>query len=187
MSRVFLSHSSLDDREAIAVKAWLIAADPGLTGEIFLDLDRQTGIPAGVRWKDALRRASDRCEAVICLVSDNWDTSHECKVEYRHAEDLNKPIFAVRLQPLTGRDITSEWQRCNLFGDGPKTEIAVNDESPPVRFLTEGLLRLRDGLRAAGIGADTFAWPLPDEPDRTPASGHVIIRLGGHLAPGWRT
>ncbi|MFI6956108.1 TIR domain-containing protein [Nocardia sp. NPDC050408] len=171
MSRVFLSHSSRDDREAIALKTWLTAADPGLTGEIFLDLDRQTGIPVGVRWKDALRRASDRCEAVICLVSDNWDASRECKVEYRHAEDLNKPIFAVRLQPLTGRDITTEWQRCDLFGDGPKTEIAVDGESPPVRLLTDGLLRLRDGLRAAGIGADTFAWPPPDEPDRTPYRG----------------
>ncbi|WP_433754394.1 TIR domain-containing protein [Nocardia sp. CA-135398] len=170
MSRVFLSHSSRDDREAIALKAWLTEADPGLTGEIFLDLDRQTGIPVGTRWKEALRRASDRCEAVICLVSDNWDASRECKVEYRHAEDLGKPIFAARLQPLTGRDITSEWQRCDLFGDGPKTAIAV-DESPPVQFLTDGLLRLRDGLRAAGIGADTFAWPPPDEPDRAPYRG----------------
>ncbi|WP_040690714.1 nSTAND1 domain-containing NTPase [Nocardia vinacea] len=170
MSRVFLSHSSRDDREAIALKAWLTEADPGLTGEIFLDLDRQTGIPVGVRWKDALRRASDRCEAVICLVSDNWDASGECKVEYRHAEDQNKPIFAARLQPLTGRDITSEWQRCDLFGDGPKTEIAVDGE-PPVQFRTDGLLRLRDGLRAAGIGADTFAWPPPDDPDRAPYRG----------------
>ncbi|WP_433527246.1 TIR domain-containing protein [Nocardia pseudovaccinii] len=171
MSRVFLSHSSRDDRAAIALKAWLTEADPGLAGEIFLDLDRQTGIPVGVRWKDALRRASDRCEAVICLVSDNWDASRECKVEYRHAEDLNKPIFAARLQPLTGRDITSEWQRCDLFGDGPKTEIAVDGESPPVQFSTDGLLRLRDGLRAAGIGADTFAWPPPEEPDRAPYRG----------------
>ncbi|WP_063045110.1 nSTAND1 domain-containing NTPase [Nocardia pseudovaccinii] len=171
MSRVFLSHSSRDDRAAIALKAWLTEADPGLVGEIFLDLDRQTGIPVGVRWKDALRRASDRCEAVICLVSDNWDASHECKVEYRHAEDLNKPIFAARLQPLTGRDITSEWQRCDLFGDGPKTEIAVDGASPPVQFSTDGLLRLRDGLRAAGIGADTFAWPPPEEPDRAPYRG----------------
>ena len=42
---------------------------------------------------------------------------------------LHKPIFAVRLQPLTGRDITSEWQRCDLFGDGPKTSIPVGGES----------------------------------------------------------
>ena len=97
MSRIFLSHSSADNREAIALNAWLIEAEPGLAGEIFLDLDRHTGIPAGVRWKEALRRANERCEAVICLLSDNWDASHECKAEYRNAEDLHKPIFAVRL------------------------------------------------------------------------------------------
>lgn len=171
MSRVFLSHSGADNRQAAALKAWLIDADPGLADEIFLDLDPHTGIPAGVRWKDALRRANDRCEAVICLLSDNWDASHECKLEYRHAEDLNKPIFTARLEPLTGQDITSEWQRCDLFGDGPKTSISVDGDDPPVDFLTEGLLRLRDGLRAAGIGADTFAWPPVNEPDRAPYRG----------------
>ena len=95
VSRIFLSHSSADNREAIALNAWLIEAEPGLAGEIFLDLDRHTGIPAGVRWKEALRRANERCEAVICLLSDNWDASHECKAEYRNAEDVHKPIFAV--------------------------------------------------------------------------------------------
>ena len=171
MSRIFLSHASADSREAAALKAWLIEADPGLADEIFLDLDRHTGIPAGVRWKEALRRANDRCEAVVCLLSDNWDASHECKVEYRNAEDLNKPIFVVRLEPLTSQDITSEWQRCDLFGVGPKTSISVDGDPRPVEFLTEGLLRLRDGLRAAGIGADTFAWPPADEPDRAPYRG----------------
>ncbi|MFD4460057.1 TIR domain-containing protein [Nocardia sp. NPDC058480] len=168
-ARLFLSHSSRDSREAVALRAWLIEAEPGLAGEIFLDLDPDTGIPAGVRWKDALRGAGDRCEAVICLLSNNWDSSHECKVEYRHAESLNKPIFTVRLEPLAGRDMTSEWQRCDLFGDGPKTAISVNGET--VEFLTEGLQRLRHGLRAAGIGADTFGWPPPGDPGRAPYRG----------------
>ncbi|MFD8099493.1 TIR domain-containing protein [Nocardia fluminea] len=166
---MFLSHSSRDSHEAIALRAWLIEAEPGLAGEIFLDLDPHDGIPSGVRWKDELRRAGDRCEAVICLLSNNWDSSHECKVEYRHAETLNKPIFTVRLEPLTGRDMTSEWQRSDLFGDGPKTEISVDGGT--VEFLSEGLQRLRHGLRAAGIGADTFGWPPPGDPGRAPYRG----------------
>ena len=36
VSRVFLSHSSRDNRQAVAVKAWLIEQDPGLAEEIFL-------------------------------------------------------------------------------------------------------------------------------------------------------
>ena len=58
MSRVFVSHSSRDSIEALALKIWLERAEPGLVGEIDLDLDPDTGIPAGVRWKEA--RPTDR-------------------------------------------------------------------------------------------------------------------------------
>ena len=66
MSRIFLSHSRQDDREAVALKQWLVEQDPPLATDIFLDLDRRRGIRQGTRWKDALREANARCEAVIC-------------------------------------------------------------------------------------------------------------------------
>jgi len=171
MSRVFLSHSSRDVVEALALKTWLERAEPGLVGEIFFDLDRESGIPAGVRWKEALRKANERCEAVICLLSAHWDRSPECMTEYRSAEDRGKAIFPVRLAPATGRDITDEWQRCDLFGDGPTTVVSVDGHPEPVRFLTSGLLRLQQGLRAAGIAPDNFGWPPEDEPNRAPYRG----------------
>lgn len=170
MSRIFLSHSSRDMREAIALKRWLAEQDPPLANEIFLDVDASSGLQTGTRWKEALRRANARCEAVVCLLSANWEASHECKVEYRTAENLNKQIFCARLEPSTGDDLTSEWQRCDLFGDGPKTQIDVGGGGP-VEFATEGLYRLRDGIRGAGIGADSFVWPPPDDPDRAPYRG----------------
>ena len=55
MSRVFMSHSSRDNRQAMAVKAWLIEHEPGLADEIFLDLDPHTGIRPGERWRRALQ------------------------------------------------------------------------------------------------------------------------------------
>jgi hypothetical protein len=58
MSRVFLSHASRDNRHAIALKRWLEQAEPGLAGEIFLDLDSETGIGGGVRWAEALWQAN---------------------------------------------------------------------------------------------------------------------------------
>ena len=72
MSRVFLSHSSRDSRQAVAVKKWLIEREPGLVDDIYLDLDPHTGIRPGERWKEALNKASARCEAVICLLSKHW-------------------------------------------------------------------------------------------------------------------
>ena len=104
------------------------------------------------------------------MLSENWEASHECKVEYRTAENLNKQIFVARLQPSTGDDLTSEWQRCDLFGDGPATAIDVGDETT-VSFSTEGLYRLRDGIRGAGIGADSFVWPPPGDSERAPYRG----------------
>ncbi len=205
VSRIFLSHSSADWREAVALKAWLAGQDPPLANEIFLDLDRRTGIATGVRWKDALKRANARCEAVICLVSERWDASSNCRTEYLTAENLNKQIFCVRLEPTAGQDITAEWQRCDLFGDGTMTSIEV-PEGPPVQLATDGLLRLRDGIRGAGIGAESFVWPPPADVDREPYRGWEpfdevdagvfsaaaprscahSMRSGGCVNPGWK-
>jgi hypothetical protein len=168
MSRIFLSHASADDREAIALKRWLAEQNPRLANEIFLDLDPDAGIRTGERWAQALQRANARCEAVVCLLSKQWESRVECLTEYRTAETLNKRVFCARLEPDTGTR-TSAWQWCDLFGDGPQTRIDIGD-GDPVGFATRGLYRLRDGIRGAGIGADTFPWPV-DEPDRAPYRG----------------
>ena len=103
MSRVFLSHSSLDSREATAVKAWLIEHEPGLAEEIFLDLDPHTGIRPGERWRQALQRANSRCEAVICLLSMHWEASRECQAEFRYAETALARGSRTRLAPVPDR------------------------------------------------------------------------------------
>lgn len=153
------------------MRQWLIGQEPPLANEIFLDLDRDGGIRSGVRWKDALRQASTRCEAVICLLSPNWESSAECKTEYRFAEYLNKKIFSARIGPLTGDDPTREWQQIELFGSGPTTAVDIGDGAAPVTFLSEGLYRLREGIVGAGIGAESFVWPPPNDPERAPYRG----------------
>jgi WD40 repeat protein len=170
VQRIFLSHSSLDARQALALKHWLVEQDPPLANEIFLDIDPTVGLRPGERWKDRLRQATATCEAVVCLLSRNWEASHECKVEYRVAENLNKQILCARLEPSAGDDLTAEWQRCDLFGDGPTTSIEMSG-GPPVVFATDGLYRLRDAVRGAGISAQSFVWPPPDDRDRAPYRG----------------
>ncbi len=153
MCKVFLSHSSRDNVQAEALLRWLETAEPALKDEIFFDRDEDTGIATGEQWRDALRKASDRCEAVICLVSQNWIASHECLAEYRVAEYLGKPVFPVRLEPTPGSDVTREWQHCDLFGDGPKTPAPPNGNTAPPN------------------GADAFSWPPEGEPGRSPYRG----------------
>src|SRR5271170_2391392 len=121
VSRIFVSHSSRDNRAAVALKQWLSEQRPELANEIFLDI--ASGQQEGARWKGELFRSNSRCEAVICLVSQAWENSHICKTEYRTAESLGKRILVARLEDLGGAGITSEWQRCDLFAAGAQTEI----------------------------------------------------------------
>lgn len=170
MGRIFLSHSSRNDPVAIALRQWLIEQRPGLEDEIFLDRDSDSGIRSGERWKDALIRAGSRCEVVVCLVSRAWLESRECAVEFRTAENLGKRIMIARLEVVDG-DITRDWQRCDLFGDGPTTTVRIGESPEPVTLATVGLRRLLAGLDSAGIAADYFPWPPPEDPERSPYRG----------------
>ena len=117
-------------------------------------------------------QASARCEAVICLLSKHWLNSHECQVEFRYAETLNKAILCARLEPVPDTNITSEWQRCDLFPNHrPTTEVDIADGGEPVVLDRVGLQQLLDGLRTVGIAAEHFPWPPPDDPDRAPYRG----------------
>jgi WD40 repeat protein len=170
MSRIFLSHSSRDGRQAAALKKWLSEQRPQLANEIFLDLDPGAGLQLGARWKGQLFKSNSRCEAVICLLSRGWEASHECKTEYRTAEALGKQILCARLERLDETDITSEWQRCDLFADGPQTEIDV-DGGLLVRFNTTALDQLRKAIEGTGVGPDNFVWPPKEDPQRAPYRG----------------
>jgi WD40 repeat protein len=168
VSRIFLSHSSHDTRAAIAVKQWLAEQDPVLALEIFLDADVKTGIQSGTRWREELFKANSRCEAVVCLLSASWEASAECRTEFRTSENLGKRIICARLEDGTGT-ITGEWQYLDLFGTGP-TAIDIGD-GQPVEMSTKGLHRLFKAIRSAGIGAEHFAWPPANDPERAPYRG----------------
>lgn len=173
MYRVFVSYSSRDRVSAVAVTRWLTENEPSLSGDIFLDVDSRTGIAPGNRWKSELVRAVDRCEAVICLISPEWEQSAECLAEFRHAESLNKRIFCARLDPRARGEKARDWQFCDLFPDGhsPVTTVAPENGGAPVVFASDGLHRLLRGLRDAGIGAEHFPWPPPGDCGRAPYRG----------------
>ena len=48
MSRIFLSHSSENNAQAIALTRWL---EQEGWNDVFLDLDPERGIKAGERWR----------------------------------------------------------------------------------------------------------------------------------------
>jgi hypothetical protein len=177
MSSIFLSHSSRDNFEAVALRDWL--AREGWD-DVFLDLDPDRGIAAGERWERALHEQANRCEAVIFLVSTNWLGSGWCLKEYTLARTLNKKLFAVVIDPTKSiadlpPELKGTWQAVDLAGgqDGLllKTQLPGSHEEKHVVLSRDGLHRLKRGLDKAGLDAKFFAWPPEDDRDRAPYRG----------------
>ena len=187
MLRIFISHSSRNNREAVALKQWLTERRPELANEIFLDIDDKTGLQLGRQWKEELLVRSTGCEWLLCLVSRDWIASKECLIEYELADRTGKGIVIARLDELSHADwrqageakgdITSHWQRCELFREGPQTEIEVAadpptvPDGPPVSFNTGALHRIRRLIEGPGIGPGSFMWPPRHDHQRAPYRG----------------
>jgi tetratricopeptide (TPR) repeat protein len=177
MSRIFLSHSSKDNFEAIALRDFLVAEG---FEDIFLDLDPDRGIAAGERWERALHAAAKRCEAVIFLITGNWLGSGWCLKEYSLARQLNKKLFAVIVDPQKSLadlppELAGTWQAVNLVGgqDGRifSARLPGSVEEKHITLSIDGLRRLKNGLEKAGLDPKFFAWPPENDPHRAPFRG----------------
>jgi hypothetical protein len=152
VSRIFLGHSSANEAEAIAVHDWLIEQG---WNDLFLDLDPERGIKAGQRWQEELKRAAERCEVVIFLISPAWAASKWCLAEFLLAKQLNKPIFGVIVEPTRiPTEMTAEWQLVDLTAGVRDHAVTVTlprgAGTATGAFASEGLARLRIGLMQTG-------------------------------------
>ena len=176
MSRIFISHSSHDNAQALALGQWL--TDNGWT-DFFLDIHADNGIAAGERWLQAFMNAVSRCEAVLFLLSPAWCRSAYCTTELAHAKLLGKRIFGLIVGAVEWSDlpvaITADWQVCDLTREDDRVEFWVSRTpivSPTaVRFGRAALDDLARGLRKAGLDARSFAWPPQEDPKREPYRG----------------
>ena len=177
MSRIFLSHSSANNAEAVALRDWL--EREGWKDEIFLDLDPNRGIAAGERWERALHEAANRCEAVLFLVSKAWLGSGWCLKEFHLANGLNKQLFGVLIEDLPldklPEELAGTWQIVQLAAGRDhvmlRAVLPVTHEEAHVAFSAEGLQRLKHGLEEAGLDPEYFAWPPPSDANRPPYRG----------------
>lgn len=173
MSRLFISHSSKDNVAAVAFKQWL-GANGWPEDDVFLDVQN---IGAGERWKDALRKANARCEAVLLLASPDALDSPECLAEVRKAEDFGKEIIVVLL-----RDVQFEDRRLDAYKDRQIVDICAPPQSHfetvqyrgtehVVRFNDAALANVKEYLFKRGITPDHFAWPPLGRPNADPFPG----------------
>ena len=175
MSTLFISHSHSDNIAALAVASWL--KENGWD-DYFLDVEPARGLTPGERWQEALKAAADRCEGVLFLISPAWRDSRWCLAEFLLAKQLGKVIFGVLVEETSldtlPKEMTAEWQLCDLVAGTARRAFRVDHDPIPVTevsFGESGLQRLKLGLQKAAFGAASFAWPPPQDPDRSPYRG----------------
>lgn len=175
MARLFISHSSANNADAIALRDWLVSEG---WNDLFVDFDSARGIVAGEHWEKALSEAANRCEAVIFLLSRAWLTSRWCVREFNLARRLNKRLFGALIEDVPADqlpgDLTTNWQLVNLFAGSDHKLFRADlpdGQQAHVTFSKSGLAGLKAGLTKAGLDARFFAWPPENEPDRPPYRG----------------
>ncbi len=172
MPRLFISHSSVDNVQALAFQRWLVA-NGWSADDVFIDLH---GIGAGERWRETLRKANARCEAVILLASPASLDSKECQRELTLAEDLGKPVLVVILRDL-GKDDPrlarwAETQFVDLSAEPQERmePFEYDSEVQRASFHLPALLSIKASLVQRGIAPDSFAW-TPRDKDAGPYPG----------------
>jgi WD40 repeat protein len=175
MSRIFLSHSSVNNAQAVGLRDWL--ATEGWD-DVFLDLDPERGIAGGERWERALNEAASRCEAVLFLVSRAWLDSDWCQKELSLAYKFDKRLFGVLIDKTDPTELPpdlSTRQVVDLASGRDHRQFRVTlprtHQEIQVAFSQEGLKRLRAGLVKAGLDPRFFDWPPETDPNRPPYRG----------------
>lgn len=176
MSYLFISHSSKNDFESIALKDWLMQQG---WDDVFLDLDPERGIVAGQRWERALHEAANRCDAVLFCVSQSWLESQWCRKEFRLAHRLNKRIIGLLIEDIPvatlPQELTETWQLVNLAtGNDHEVSRVIHPDSGKeqhVYFSHSGLARLKVGLLKAGLDPLFYEWPPKNDSERSPYRG----------------
>jgi hypothetical protein len=134
LGKIFISHSSANNAEALAIHDWL--AEQGW-GDVFLDLDPKRGLVAGDRWQAALKAAAEQCELILIVISPDWAKSRWCLAEFLLAKQMNKQILGVLVKPTPIADLpvelTAEWQLVDLSAPDAGWSTTI---SPP-RFEPE--------------------------------------------------
>jgi len=202
MARIFISHSSLDNFEAIAFRDWLVSED-WAADDVFLDLH---GIGAGARWKEALAKANERCEAVLFLVSPHSLASKECYVEIRMAEDMGKVILPVILPARVPEDaLTIEDDRLAIHRERQLVDASIEPREASFTVEHEGrqrsvayhaptLARIKARLEQLGISPTSFPWnpgnletatPYPGLDGFSPGRAALFLGRAGDITRGF--
>jgi hypothetical protein len=170
VASIFISHSSANNDRASQLRDWLVANG---WDDIFLDLDPERGLAVGERWREALQRAAQRCEAVLALISPEWLSSAWCRPELNTAQLMGKKIFVL----LIGS------KPSEIPGDLKDTQYVdlINDP--------DAYTSLKVGLKRAGLDPSSFPFaekrrPYPGLPSLEEEDAAIFFGRDAQIVRG---
>jgi len=171
--RLFISHSSKDNIQALAFQRWLMGKGWG-QDDIFIDLH---DMQAGEKWRETLVKANVACDALLFLASPEALGSDECLREVRRAEDDRKDVIVAILRDVTLEDVRLKpWmdrQIVDLSAELREERVEVEHLSRRhiVDFNRLALEAIHAKLIDWGHAPDSFAWPPKERPNAQPYPG----------------
>jgi tetratricopeptide (TPR) repeat protein len=143
VARIFISHSSRDQKQAEDLKAWLVSLGFDQT---FLDFDKHTGIPPGADWERTLYREIERAQAVILILTKHWFDSKWCFAEFTQTRALGKAMFAL-IETPTGETtvVSSDIQHVNLINNRKQGLERLSSELTRVALNAQGGFHWQSG------------------------------------------
>ena len=186
MARVFISHAGCDEGLAVLVQQWLKAD----RHEVFLDRDRNDGIGLGEEWKLRLHEELRAADAVVCVVTSAYVSSHWCTTEVAVAWSNGKRVLPLVAEPGVNHLLLDDVQHVDMQRDHAETRRALSDALlridasggvgwPDGRSPFPGLVAFDKSLRRVFFGRSRDVGRLV-EAVRSPA-GHA---KGVHLVVG---
>jgi TIR domain len=124
--KVFISHSSKDQKSTEEVQRWLVAEDH----EVFLDQDLRDGIEVGEDWQQRVNERLRWANAVVCVVTSAFRTSafrtsEWCHYEVGYAQARGSRLLPVRAEPGIDHPLVKATHYADLTEDPSKARAAL--------------------------------------------------------------
>lgn len=114
MSYIFISHSSKDKDAAKQLHGWL--KENGFD-QVFLDFDKDDGIPPGSEWEQFLYDRLNQSHAVILIFTKHWQDSKWCFAEFVAARSQGKAVFPIVEAPGGEKFVGFNLQSIDFISD----------------------------------------------------------------------
>ncbi len=154
MPRIFISHSSKNTQYSNKINDWLDSNGFELS---FLDYDKESGIPVGADWERVLYDEIERSQAIIIILTPDWQASKWCFSEYTQARALGKAIYPLIFASCDEQGISGAIQHLDLSNDSQEAYKQLLKELTTLALNTQEGFEW-DKTRSPYPGMLSFEW-----------------------------